>query len=183
MLTSLRNGCLLCKTPTSSSSAFPPFCFLLCFVSSSHNGFKWLKPAKNILTWSDFTNFFLQVSAYSNSFPFQSFRAHQIQNLSNLWRHKYDPSISRIFRSNFWRVFYVWHNCESHIRLCSPIRSSSSSSLLEKKVSSAPSKHLASCMWHKKPPTHLGIISAKADIKAFMASLLLAFSLHTHLLT
>ena len=139
--------------------------------------------AKNKLTWSDFTNFFMQVFAYSNSFRFRSFHSLHIQNLSNRRRYKYDPSISRIFQSNFWRVFDVWHNCVSHIRLCSPIRSSSSSSLLEKKVSSAPSKHLASCMWHKKPPTHLGIISAKADIKAFMASLLLAFSLHTHLLT
>ena len=26
-------------------------------------------------------------------------------------RHKYDPSISRIFQSNFWRVFDVWPNC------------------------------------------------------------------------
>jgi hypothetical protein len=30
--------------------------------------------------------------------------------LSNRCRLKYDPPISRIFQSNFWRVFDVWHN-------------------------------------------------------------------------
>ena len=28
-----------------------------------------------------------------------------------LLQENYDPSISRIFRSNFWRVFVVWPNC------------------------------------------------------------------------
>ena len=64
---------------------------------TTHSGFKWLKPAKNKLTWSDFTNFFMQVFAYSNSFRFWSFHSLHIQNLSNRRRYKYDPSISRIF--------------------------------------------------------------------------------------
>jgi hypothetical protein len=51
------------------------------------------------------------LNAHSNSFRFQSLRALHIQNLSNHCRHKYDPSISRIFQSNFWQVFDVWHNC------------------------------------------------------------------------
>ena len=53
----------------------------------------------------------MQVSAYSNSFRFRLSRAIHIQNLSNRCRHKYDPSISQFFQSNFWRVFDVWHNC------------------------------------------------------------------------
>ena len=77
----------------------------------AHIGFKRQKPAKNKLTWSDFTNFSMQVSAYSDSFRFRSFRALHIQNLSNSCRHKYDPSISQFFQSNFWQVFDVWHNC------------------------------------------------------------------------
>ena len=52
----------------------------------------------------------MQVSAYSNSFRFRSFRTLHIQNLSNRCRHKYDQSISRIFQSNFWQVFAVWPN-------------------------------------------------------------------------
>ena len=56
----------------------------------------------------------MQLSAYSNSFRFWSFRALHIENLSNRRRDKYDPSISRIFQSNFWRVFDVWHNFTSH---------------------------------------------------------------------
>ena len=78
----------------------------------AHISFKWLKPAKNKLTCSDFTNFFTQISAYSKSFHCWSFRALYIQNLSNRCRRK---SISRIFQSNFWRVFDVWHNC---VRAC-----------------------------------------------------------------
>ena len=81
------------------------------WCSLAHIGFKWLKPTKNKLTWSDFINLFMQVSAYSNSFHFWSFRALCIQNLSNSWRHNYDLSISRIFQPNFWRVFDVWPNC------------------------------------------------------------------------
>ena len=72
----------------------------------THISFKWLKPAKNKLTWSDITNFFMQ-----NSFRFRQFRALHFQNLSNCCRHKYDPSISQVFQSKFWRVFEVWHNC------------------------------------------------------------------------
>ena len=44
-------------------------------------------------------------------FRFRSFLALNNQNLSNRCRHKYDSSISRIFQSNYWRVFDVWHNC------------------------------------------------------------------------
>ena len=69
------------------------------------------KTAKNKLTWSDFTNFYMQVFAFSNSFRFRSFCTLHIQNLSNRCRQRHDPSISRIFLSNFWRVFDVWHNC------------------------------------------------------------------------
>ena len=47
----------------------------------------------------------MQVSAYSNSFRFRPFCALHIQNLSNRCKHKIDPSISRFFKSNFWRVF------------------------------------------------------------------------------
>ena len=34
-----------------------------------------------------------------------------IQNSSNCCRHNYELSISRIFESNFWRVFDIWPNC------------------------------------------------------------------------
>ena len=63
----------------------------------AHSGSKWLKPARNKLTWCDFTSCFSQVSANSHNFRFRSYRALLIQNLSNRSRHKYDPSISRIF--------------------------------------------------------------------------------------
>ena len=84
---------------------------VVCLAVATHVGFKWLKPAKNKLRWSDFTNAFMQVSVYSNSFHFRSFWALHIQNLSNCCRYKYDPSISRIFQSNSWRVFDVWNHC------------------------------------------------------------------------
>ena len=33
------------------------------------------------------------------------------KNLSNCYRHKNNKSISRIFKSYFWRIFAIWHNC------------------------------------------------------------------------
>ena len=73
-----------------------------------HSSSKWLKPAKYMykLTWCVFTTF----STYLYNFRFRSLPTHHIENLSNRYRHKYDPSISRNFLSNFWRVFDVWPN-------------------------------------------------------------------------
>ena len=76
-----------------------------------HFGSKRLKPAKNKYIQSDFTSFFKQVLAYLHNFCFQSLCALHFQSLSNRCRHKHDPSISRIFQSNFGRVFDVWPNC------------------------------------------------------------------------
>ena len=36
------------------------------------------------------------------------------QNFSNCCMHKYDPSISRIFQSNFWRNFSILSHCAPH---------------------------------------------------------------------
>ena len=48
-----------------------------------------------------------QVSA-DNNFRFRSLHALRTKKLSNCCGHNYDQSISRIFWSNFWRVFSVW---------------------------------------------------------------------------
>ena len=58
-------------------------------------------PPKNKFNQSDFTSFSIQVSAYSHNFHFRSLSALHFQNLSNRCRHKYDPSISRIFWISF----------------------------------------------------------------------------------
>ena len=76
-----------------------------------HSGSKRLKPAENKFTQSGFTNSSMQIPAYSDSFRFRSYLALHIQNMSNCCRHKYDPSISRFFQSNFWRVSEIWPNC------------------------------------------------------------------------
>ena len=77
----------------------------------AHSGSNWLKPAKNKFTWCYFTRFSMQVSSNSHNFRFRSLCALHIQNLSNCCRHNYDPSISRIFHSNIWRVFDIWTKC------------------------------------------------------------------------
>ena len=69
--------------------------------STLHFGFKWLKPAKNKLTWSDFKNLFMQVSAYSESFCFLSFHALHIQNLSKRWGHNYFRQFHEFFNLIF----------------------------------------------------------------------------------
>ena len=66
---------------------------------------KGYKPAKNKLTWCDFTNFSEQVSVDSHNFPFRSVHALHIENFWKCCRHKYDRLISRVFKSNFWWVF------------------------------------------------------------------------------
>ena len=57
------------------------------------------------LSWSNFTNFSMQVSLdfTSFSFPFH------IENLCNCCRHKYAQSISRIFELYFCRI--IEHEC------------------------------------------------------------------------
>ena len=64
----------------------------------------------------------LQVSL--NNFRFRSWRALDIHNLSNCSKHKYDQSISRIFGSNFWRVFAIWSNCVARFQRSSNFRES-----------------------------------------------------------
>ena len=64
-------------------------------------------PPKNKFTQGAFTRFSMQVSENFHIFRFRLPVIH-IQNLSNRCRHKYDPSISRVFQSNFWQVFDVW---------------------------------------------------------------------------
>ena len=59
------------------------------------SGSKLLKPAKNKFTWSDLTNFSMQISAFSHGYRFRSFHSLDIKNLSNCCRHLYDQSISR----------------------------------------------------------------------------------------
>ena len=61
---------------------------------------KWIKHANNKFTWCDFTIFSEQGSAESCSIRFQ--------NLSYCF--EYNQSFSRIFQSNFWRVFAIKTN-------------------------------------------------------------------------
>jgi hypothetical protein len=50
----------------------------------------------------------MQVSQNSNSFRFRLCQeALHIQNLSNRWRYKYDPPISRIFRISFFKFLQI----------------------------------------------------------------------------
>ena len=65
--------------------------------STLHFGFKWLKPAKNKLTWSDFTSFSKLSLRDLYPFRFRFLHVLHIQNLLNCWSHKYDLLISRIF--------------------------------------------------------------------------------------
>ena len=62
-----------------------------CSCCLLHNGYKYLKTAKNKFSWCDFTNFSKQVSA--DSFPFPD----HINFLSNC----YYQSISRLFYLTF----------------------------------------------------------------------------------
>ena len=55
------------------------------------------KSAENKYNKSEFTSFFLQNSASSNSFRPRLWPALHFQNSSNCSRYKYDQSISRIF--------------------------------------------------------------------------------------
>ena len=55
------------------------------------------KSAENKYNKSEFTSFFLQNSASSNSFRSRLWPALHFQNSSNCSRYKYDQSISRIF--------------------------------------------------------------------------------------
>ena len=66
---------------------------------------------KNIFTWSDFTNFSIEVLEDWLDFRFWSLHTLHIEYLSNFCRQKYDQSISRIFEFYFWRDFAVWPNC------------------------------------------------------------------------
>jgi hypothetical protein len=49
-----------------------------------------------------------QVSADINYFRFRWLCALHIQNLSNCCRHKYNLTISRVFKFIFWRIFAIW---------------------------------------------------------------------------
>ena len=69
-----------------------------------HGGSKWLKLAKNKFTWSDFTNFSKQVQ----QIPFPVVASPHIENLSNCCRHKYDQSISRIFKNLIFGMFLTF---------------------------------------------------------------------------
>ena len=73
----------------------------------AHIGFKWLKPAKNKFTQGDLTRFSMQVFTSSVSGCLL-----HIQNLSNRCRHKYDLSISRIFKilflADFCNLAQLW---------------------------------------------------------------------------
>ena len=77
----------------------------------AHSGSKWLKPAKNNLTWCYIryyvTNFHHSAFIRFTAFPF---RLSCIFIFKICCNYKYDWSISRIFKSNFWRVFAIWAN-------------------------------------------------------------------------
>ena len=49
-----------------------------------------------------------QVSADINYFRFRWLCALHIQNLSNCCRHKYNLTISRVFKFIFWRICAIW---------------------------------------------------------------------------
>ena len=51
------------------------------------------------------------VSADSYDFRYQLLNGLHIQNFSNCCMHKYDKSISRIFKFDFWRDFDIRPNC------------------------------------------------------------------------
>ena len=46
-----------------------------------------------------------------HNFRFRSLHTLHMQNSSNCCRHKYDQSISRIYLSNYWRIFVIWFQC------------------------------------------------------------------------
>ena len=73
-----------------------------------HSGSKWPKPAKNKISWCDFTSFYKQVSAYSHDFRFHSLYALRLKKLLDCCR----PVIFTNFWDRiFWRVFDIWPNC------------------------------------------------------------------------
>ena len=79
-----------------------------------HCSSKWLKPAKNKLTWCDFTNFSEQVLANSLDLRFRSFYALHIQNLLNCYQPKHNQSVSRILWISFLADFcYLAELCAS----------------------------------------------------------------------
>ena len=79
--------------------------------STSHCGFKWPKPTINKFASMFFTSFSKQVVTDSQNLHFRSFYVLHIQNLSSCCKHKYDQSISQVFKFNFWRDFAFWPNC------------------------------------------------------------------------
>ena len=79
-----------------------------------HCSSKWLKPAKNKLTWCDFTNFSEQVLANSLDLRFRSFYVLHIKNLLNCCQPKHNQSVSRILWISFWADFcYLAELCAS----------------------------------------------------------------------
>ena len=77
-------------------------------------GFKMLKPARNKFTWHDFMNFshnnFSRFTIFSVSGCCNSFTFKICQIVAGA--HKYDDqSISRIYLSNYWRIFAIWFQC------------------------------------------------------------------------
>ena len=89
----------------------PPAAAVRALRTSSltlHSGFKWLKPAKNKLFRSDFTNFSRSITSKLHHFRF---RWLHIQILSNWCKHKCDQSLSQILIYNFWRIFVIWNLC------------------------------------------------------------------------
>ena len=79
-----------------------------------HSSFKRLKPAKNKLTWCDFTNFSEQVSANSLVLRFRSFYALPFQSLLNCCQPKHNQSVSRILWISFLAYFcYLAQLCTS----------------------------------------------------------------------
>ena len=75
-----------------------------------HSGSKWLKPAENKFTQSDFTSFSKQVTAESHNFLFRSLHLLCIKNLSNWCIHRYDLSILRFFNLIFVAFFSIGPN-------------------------------------------------------------------------
>ena len=71
----------------------------------SHSGSKWLKPAKNKFTQSDFTSFSIQIPAYSNSFRFRSLRVSYQKFVKSLqeqvWSVIFTNFLNLIFGGNF----------------------------------------------------------------------------------
>ena len=74
-------------------------------VVASHSGSKWLKPAKNKFTQSDFTSFSIQIPAYSNSFRFRSLRVSYQKFVKSLqeqvWSVIFTNFLNLIFGGNF----------------------------------------------------------------------------------